>query len=51
MGTNRAPLLANLFLYSYEANCIQGLIKDGKLHLAKNFIFTLKYTDDVISLK
>jgi hypothetical protein len=27
MGTNCAPLLANLFLYSYEADFIQVLLK------------------------
>ena len=35
MGTNCAPLLADLFLYSYEAEFIQTLIKSGKQHLAK----------------
>ena len=35
MGTNCAPLLADLFLYSYEAEFIQTLIKSGKRHLAK----------------
>ena len=29
MGTNCAPLLADLFLYSYEAEFIQTLIKSG----------------------
>ena len=50
VGINDVPLLANLFLYSYEADCTQGLIKNGKCHLAKSFNFTLRYTDDVISL-
>jgi hypothetical protein len=27
MGTNCAPLLVDLFLYSYEADFIQGLLK------------------------
>jgi hypothetical protein len=27
VGTNCAPLLADLFLYSYEADFIQGLLK------------------------
>jgi hypothetical protein len=27
MGANRAPLLADLFLYSYEADFIHGLLK------------------------
>ena len=30
MGTNCAPLLANLFFYSYEADFIQGLLKKNE---------------------
>ena len=30
MGTNCAPLLADLFLYSYEAEYIQSLLSQGK---------------------
>ena len=42
MGTHCTPLtlLADLFLYSYEADFIQTLIKSGKRHLAKSFCFT-----------
>ena len=50
MGTNCAPLLADLFLYSYEAEFIQTLIKSGKRQLAKSFNFTFRYIDDVLSL-
>ena len=50
MGTNCAPLLADLFLYSYEAEIIQTLIKSGKRHLANSFNFTFRYIDDVLSL-
>jgi hypothetical protein len=28
MGTNYAPLLSNFFLYSYESELIEKLIKD-----------------------
>jgi hypothetical protein len=28
MGTNYAPLLSNIFLYSYESEFIEKLIKD-----------------------
>ena len=51
MGTNCAPLLANLFLYLYEAEFVQSLLKAGKKHLAQQFNFTYRYTDDVLSLK
>ena len=51
MGTNCAPLLADLFLYSYGAEFIQTLIKSGKRHLAKSFRFTYSwYIDDVLSI-
>ena len=30
MGTNCAPLLADLFLFSYEADLIQGLLKKNE---------------------
>ena len=33
MGTNCAPLLADLFLYSYEADFIQGLLKKNEKKL------------------
>ena len=47
MGTNCAPLLADLFLYSYEAGFVQSLLNAGKKHLAQQFIFTYRYIDDV----
>jgi hypothetical protein len=50
MGTNCAPLLADLFLYSYEAEFIQNLLKSGEKKLAKQFNLTFRYIDDVLSL-
>ena len=51
MGTNCAPLLTDLFLYSYEADCIQGLLKKNEKKLAQSFNFTLRYIiDDLLSL-
>ena len=50
MGTNCAPLLANLFLYWYEADFIQGLLKKNEKKLARSFNFTFRYIDDVLSL-
>ena len=50
MGTNCAPLLPDLFLYSYEADFIQGLLKKNKKKLARSFNFTFRYIDDVLSL-
>ena len=50
MGTNCAPVLANLFLYSYEADFVRGLLKNNEKKLARSFNFTFRYIDDVLSL-
>ena len=50
MGTNCAPLLADLFLYSYEAEFFQTLLKQKDKKLAQSFNFTFRYIDDVLSL-
>jgi hypothetical protein len=42
MGTNCVPLLADLFLYSYESEFLQKLVKDKKIHEAKNNDFQYK---------
>jgi hypothetical protein len=39
MGTNCAPLLADLLLYSYESEFLQKLVKDKKIHEARAFNF------------
>ena len=49
MGTNCAPLLADIFLYSYEADFIHSLLSTGKKKLASQFNFTYRYIDDVLS--
>jgi hypothetical protein len=50
MGTNCAPLLADLFLYSYESEFLQKLVKDKKIHEARAFNFTYRYIDNVLSI-
>jgi hypothetical protein len=51
MGTNCAPLLADLFLYLYEADFIQGLLQKNEKKLARSFNFTvnqkLEHVDDI----
>ena len=37
MGTNCAPLLADLFLYSCESEFLQKLVSDKKIHEARAF--------------
>ena len=50
MRTNSVPLLADMFLYSYEADFIQGALKKNEWKQALSFNFTFSYTDDVLSL-
>ena len=50
MGTNCAPLLADLFLHSYEADFIADLITKKDRHLARSFNLSFRYIDDVQSL-
>ena len=50
MGTNCAPLLADIFLYSYEAEFIQSVLSAGKKHLASQFNFTYRYIDGELSI-
>ena len=49
MRTNCAPLLADLFLYSYENEFLDKLIKEGKRKLARKFNLSYHYIDDLIS--
>jgi hypothetical protein len=51
MGTNCAPLLTDLFLYSYEAEFVQILLWDNnKKKLTVSFNHTFRYIDDVLSI-
>ena len=49
MGTNCAPLLADLFFYSCENEFLDKLIKEGKRKLARKFSLSYCYIDDLIS--
>ena len=49
MGTNCAPLLADLFLYSCENEFLDKLIKEDKRKLAQKFNLSYHYIDDLIS--
>ena len=48
MGTNFAPLLADLFLYSYENKFQGNMIRGGYKRLARSFNLCYRYTDDLI---
>ena len=51
MGTKCAPLLADIFLYSYEAEFMQSLLSIDRKRLASQFNFAYRYIDDVLSIK
>ena len=50
MGKNRAPLLVDLFLYTFETYFIEGIVTKNEKKLALSFNFTFRYIDDVVSL-
>jgi hypothetical protein len=50
MGMNCAPLLADLFLFLYESEFLQNLVKYKKIHEARAFNFTYRYIDDILSI-
>ena len=50
IGTNCAPLLSDIFLYSYEAEFLRSLLSSGKKQSASQFNFTYRYIDDVLSI-
>ena len=41
MGTKCAPLLVDLFFYSYEVDLIHGLLKKNENKLARSFNFMI----------
>ena len=49
MGTNCTSSLADLFLYSYENEFLDKLIKEGKRKFARKFNLSYRYNDDLIS--
>ena len=48
MASNCAPLLADPFLYSYENEFLDNIIKSGHRRLARSFNLCYKYIDDLI---
>ena len=49
MGTDCAPLLANLFLFHYEYKFMKEKLKQNN-QAAKNFSNTFRYIDDLLTL-
>jgi hypothetical protein len=48
MGTNCAPPLADMFIYSYEADFIKGFPRKNEKKLARSFNFTFRYNNSRI---
>ena len=48
IGTNCAPLLADLFLYSNESEFLDNMIRGGHRKLSRSFNLCYQYTDDLI---
>ena len=48
MGTNCAPLLADLFLYSYKNEFPDNMIRSGHRRLARSFNLCYRYIYDLI---
>ena len=49
MGTDCAPILANLFLFHYEYKFMKEKLKQNN-QAAKNFSNTFRYIDDLLTL-
>lgn len=50
MGTNCAPLLADLYLYWYEANYIDRLLAKHQTAKARRFHLSFRLIDDLLSI-
>ena len=49
MGTNYAPLLSDLFIYSYKGYFITGILKKRQKKLVRSSDFTFRYADDILN--
>jgi len=50
MGTNCAPLVADLFLYCYERDFMLNLSSDSQQHIIHAFNSTSRYLDDILNI-
>ena len=50
MGTNCAPLVADLFLFCYERNFMLSLSEDNQSKAIETFNSTSRYLDDLLNI-
>ena len=50
MGTNCAPLVADLFLYCYERDFMDSLNHDSQADVIKAFNSISRYLDDLLNI-
>ena len=50
MGTNNAPLVANLFLFCYERDFMMSLSDDKQADVIDAFKTTSRYLDDILNI-
>ena len=51
MGTNCAPLVADLFLFCYERDFMMSLSDDKQADVIDAFNTTSRYLDDILKIK
>ena len=50
MGTNCAPLVADLFLFCYERDFMLSLSDNNQIDIIEAFIPTSRYLDDLLNI-
>ena len=50
MGTNCAPLVADLFLFRYEIDFMMSLSDDKQANVVDTFNTTSRYLDDILDI-
>ena len=50
MGTNCAPLIADLFLFCYERDFMKSLLPENQAGIIEAFNSTSRYLDDLLNI-
>ena len=50
MGTNYAPLIANVYLFCYEIDLMMSLSDDKQDRIINDFNITFSYLDDILNI-